>query len=215
MNTKVLRELSYGVYLVTALDGMRPTGCIANSIMQISSQPPTVAVSLNKTNYTTEVIGRHGHFAVTVLAENTDPGLIGTFGFQSGRTANKFEGLDYDFAEGAPVPTADAVQSCGWFSCQVIGSYDAGTHLVLLAKVTDAELRPGTPMTYSYYHKVIKGKSPKAAPTYQPEEEAPAAKVWKCGVCGYIYEGETPFEQLPESYTCPLCRQPKSVFVQS
>lgn len=216
MNTKVLRELSYGVYLVTALDGMRPSGCIANSVMQISSNPPTVAVSLNKTNYTTELIARHGYFAVTVLAQDTAPALIGTFGFQSGRTANKFDGLDFTFEEGAPVPTAAAVQSCGWFSCKVTGSYDAGTHTVLFAQVTDAELRSGTPMTYRYYHEVIKGRSPKAAPTYQPEEPAPAAApVWKCSVCGYIYEGSTLFEQLPESYACPLCRQPKSAFVQA
>lgn len=212
MDTKVLRNLSYGVYLVTALDGMRPTGCVANSIMQISSSPATVAVSINKGNYTGEVIARHGYFAVTILAEDTAPGLIGTFGFQSGRTANKFDGLDFTFEEGTPVPAV----GCGWFSCKVTGSYDAGTHTVLFAQVTDGGLRPGTPMTYSYYHKVIKGKSPKAAPTYQPEDEAPAAeaKVWKCGICGYIYEGDAPFEELPDSYTCPLCRQPKSVFVQ-
>ncbi|MBQ7858701.1 MAG: flavin reductase [Faecalibacterium sp.] len=210
MDLKVLRNLSYGVYLVTALDGMRPCGCVANSIMQISSRPATVAVSINKENYTHSLISRHGYFAVTLLAQDTDPGLIGTFGFQSARTANKFDGLDFTFEEGAPVP---ANVGCGWFSCQVTGSYDAGTHTVFFARVTDGAPRPGEPMTYSYYHKVIKGKSPKAAPTYQPEEEpAPAGKVWKCGICGYIYEGDTPFEQLPDSYTCPLCRQPKTVF---
>ena len=33
---------------------------------------------------------------------------------------------------------------------------------------------------------------------------------WKCGICGYIYEGET----LPEGFTCPVCKQPASVFVK-
>ena len=33
---------------------------------------------------------------------------------------------------------------------------------------------------------------------------------WKCGICGYIYEGET----LPEGFTCPICKQPASVFVK-
>lgn len=215
MDKKVLRSLSYGVYLVTALDGMRPCGCVANSVMQISSDPATVAVSINKENYTHSLISRHGFFAVTVLDEAADPGLIGRFGFQSARTANKFDGLDFTFEEGAPVPSGIG---CGWFSCQVTASVDAGTHTVFFAKVTDAAARPGAgaPMTYRYYHEVIKGKSPKAAPTYQPDEPAPAdtPAVWKCGICGYIYEGDTPFEQLPDSYTCPLCRQPKSVFVK-
>ena len=67
-------------------------------------------------------------------------------------------------------------------------------------------------MTYAYYHNVIKGKSPKAAPTYIPETEVPAAEKYVCSVCGYVYNGELPFEQVAEDYKCPVCKQPKSVF---
>ena len=69
-------------------------------------------------------------------------------------------------------------------------------------------------MTYAYYHKVIRGKSPKNAPTYLPEDEKAQEARWVCSVCGYVYDGETPFEQLPDSFVCPVCRQPKSAFVK-
>ncbi|MGM9615941.1 rubrerythrin [Butyricicoccus sp.] len=30
---------------------------------------------------------------------------------------------------------------------------------------------------------------------------------WKCSICGYIHEGD-----LPETFTCPICKNPASVF---
>ncbi|MBQ8647450.1 MAG: flavin reductase [Oscillospiraceae bacterium] len=211
MNKSVLYDLSYGVYVVTTLDGERPTGCVANSVMQITSSPATVAVSLNHNNHTNGCVAKGGRFAVSVLAEETDPALIGRFGFQSGRDADKFEGLEHEVHSGMPIPKADL---CGWMVCEVLDTLETETHTVFLAKVVDGEKGSGkTPMTYAYYHNVIKGKSPKNAPTYRGEEQPAAEKaVWKCSICGYVYEGETPFEELPDSYTCPICRQPKSVF---
>ena len=111
---------------------------------------------------------------------------------------------------GLPIVT----DSCGYIVCQVIDKMETSTHTVFLGEVIDGDVTGvNPPMTYAYYHQVVKGKSPKNAPTYLPEEDAPAAKeVWKCSVCGYVYDGETPFEELPDSYTCPICRQPKSKF---
>lgn len=209
MDSKVLRNLSYGVYVVTAMDGARPTGCIANSVMQITSDPAVVAVSINHDNFTNRCIAGSGRLAVTILAEDTDPALIGRFGFQSGRDTDKFSGLEFEMHQGLPVPAA----GCGWFACEVLGSYDTSTHTVFFARMIDGGQRGGAPMTYAYYHAVVKGKSPKNAPTYQPEE-TPGAARWKCSVCGYIYEGDVPFELLPDSYTCPICRQPKTKFVK-
>lgn len=211
MDTKALRELSYGVYILSTLgDGLRPTGCVVNSVMQVTSSPATVLVSVNHNNYTNECIAKRGKFAVSILGEDCDPGLIGRFGFQSGRTTDKFDGIGFTTRGGLPMPD-DAV--C-WMSCKVLNTMETSTHTLFLAEVVDAGMgKGGRPMTYAYYHQVVKGKSPKNAPTYQPEPEAPAAgDVWRCSVCGYIYEGKTPFEQLPDSYTCPICKQPKSAF---
>ena len=47
---------------------------------------------------------------------------------------------------------------------------ETSTHTVFLGRVTDADvLKKDDAMTYAYYHNVIKGKSPKAAPTYIEE----------------------------------------------
>ncbi|MCF2558220.1 flavin reductase, partial [Fournierella massiliensis] len=165
MDNNVFRGLSYGVYLITAPDGERPTGCVANSLIQVTSSPATVALSLNHDNYTNGCVAKGGKFGVTILAEDSDPSLIGRFGFASGRDTDKFQGLDYTLAQGVPLPK---VKGCGWLVCQVADKLETDTHTVFLAKVLDGEPAPGTPMTYAYYHQVIKGSSPKNAPTYLP-----------------------------------------------
>lgn len=214
MDRKALYALSYGVYLVSTMDGTRPTGCIANSAMQITSEPATVAVSINHQNHTNACIQASGKFSLAILPETCDPALIGQFGFQSGREVNKYDDVPFIFRTGVPVPDA----CMAWMTCTVIDKLETATHTVFLGHVLDAERAPGfaRPMTYDYYRNVVKGKSPKNAPTYQPEAPiAPAAApVWRCSVCGYIYDGETPFADLPADYTCPICKQPKSVFKQ-
>ncbi len=211
MNPNAFRKLSYGVYVISSWDEGRPTGCTANSVMQITSEPATVAVSINHDNYTNGCISRSGRFAVSVLSETSDPSIIGTFGFQSGKTVNKFDSVEYEQKANLPV----VKDSCAWIVCEVIDRMETATHTVFLGKVVDAdEQGAGEPMTYAYYHKVIRGKSPKNAPTYLPEEEKAQEARWVCSVCGYIYDGETPFEQLPDSFVCPVCRQPKSAFVK-
>lgn len=205
MNTDIFRNMSYGVYIVSTMDGERPTGCIANSIMQITSSPATIAVSINHDNYTNGCIEKSGKFAFSILAEDSDAGLIGNFGFRSGKDVDKFAHVDYEMVQGVPVVKF----TCGYVVCKVIDKMETATHTVFLGEVMDADVYEGMgdPMTYSYYHKVIKGKSPKNAPTYIPEEveaevEPNGKKVkYVCQVCGYVYEGD----QMPEDYKCPIC----------
>lgn len=216
INKNTFRSLSYGVYIISTLDGARPTGCVANSAMQITSEPATIAVSINHDNYTNACIEKTGKFALSILSEESNPGLIGTFGFQSGKDVNKFEGVDAIEAEGLSV-IADA---CGYVVCKVIDKMETATHTVFLGEVIAADvLKEEEAMTYAYYHKVVKGKSPKNAPTYiadEPEvakEEPKKEGKWVCSVCGYEYAGMIPFEEVPEEFVCPLCKQPKSKFV--
>ena len=208
MNKNAFRNLSYGVYIVSTLDGQRPTGCVANSVMQITSSPASVAVSINHDNYTNLCIKKTGKFVVSILTEETDPVLIGTFGFQSGKEVNKFAEIASIEKDGMPL-VADAN---AYLVCKVVDMMETSTHTVFLGEVIDADvLSNKESMTYAYYHKVVKGKSPKNAPTYIEEEQVPERK-WTCGICGYVYEGEIPFEELPEDYKCPICKQPKEVF---
>ena len=213
MNKNAFQNLSYGVYIISTLDGERATGCVANSVMQITSSPATIAVSMNHDNYTNSCIEKSGKFAVSILTEQSNPELIGQFGFQSGREVDKFEGVDALKFEGISV-IADA---CGYIVCKVFDKMETSTHTVFLGEVMDADvLKNEEPMTYAYYHKVVKGKSPKNAPTYIPEEKEEKAEEgkWVCGICGYVYDGEFPFEKLSEAFQCPICKQPKSVFVK-
>ena len=213
MNKNAFRQLSYGVYVVSTWDNGRPTGCTANSAMQITSEPATIAVSINHDNYTNKCIQESGRFAISILGENSAPSTIGVFGFKSGRDNNKFDEVEMAVKGYMPV-IADA---CAYITCEVVDKMETSTHTVFLGKVLDADmLKEDAPMTYAYYHNVIKGKSPKNAPTYIAEEvaEAPVNEKYVCSVCGYEYDGEVPFEELPEDYKCPVCKQPKSVFVK-
>lgn len=213
MNKNAFRQLSYGVYVVSTWDNGRPTGCTANSAMQITSEPATIAVSINHDNYTNKCIQESGRFAISILGENSAPSTIGVFGFKSGRDHNKFDEVEMAVKGYMPV-IADA---CAYITCEVVDKMETSTHTVFLGKVLDADmLKEDDPMTYAYYHNVIKGKSPKNAPTYIAEEavEAPTKEKYVCSVCGYEYDGEVPFEELPEDYKCPVCKQPKSVFVK-
>lgn len=212
MNTKVLRNLSYGVYVVSTMDKDRPTGCTANSIMQITSTPPTLAASINHDNYTNQCIKATGLFAVSIISEKTDPSVIGTFGFRSGKDTDKFADIPYEMVAGVPVLT----HCSGCIICKVINSMETSTHTVFLGEVIDGDLVDNeTPMTYAYYHNVIKGTSPKNAPTYIAEEETKMVEkeaVWVCSVCGYAYDEEIPFEELSDDYVCPVCLAAKEKF---
>ncbi len=167
MNSNAFRSFSYGVYIVSTWDNGRMTGCTANSAMQITSDPATIAISINHNNYTNGCIKESGKFALSILGENSEPTIIGTFGFQSGRDVNKFESIEHEMKAFMPI----VKDACAYVVCDVIDKMETETHTVFLGKVVDADvLKKDDPMTYAYYHKVIKGKSPKNAPTYLPEE---------------------------------------------
>lgn len=166
MNKNVFRNLSYGVYIVSTWDNGRATGCTANSIMQITSSPATVAVSINHNNHTNSCIKDTGRFAVSILSEKSDPMIIGTFGFYSGKDKDKFEETAHKIFGNMPVVS----DSCGYITCEVVDMLETETHTVFLGKVIEGELNGNNkPMTYAYYHDVVKGKSPKNAPTYIEE----------------------------------------------
>ena len=166
MNINALTKLSYGMYVVCTKDEKQYCGCIANSLIQITAEPATIAVSINHNNYTNECIKKTKEFSICVLGENVNPLIIGTFGFRSARNFNKFENIKYEIFEGLPVCT----DSCAYLLCKLIDKLETNTHTIFLSQVVQSEItKDDTPMTYAYYHNVIKGKSPKNAPTYIPQ----------------------------------------------
>lgn len=165
MNRKALHLISYGLYVVTSADGEALNGQIVNTVMQVASIPPMVAVAINKENLTCEYIRKSSIFAASVLGTDTPMEMIGRFGFRSGRDIDKFEGVGYKTGTtGAPVVLDHAL---AYIEVEVAQEVDAGTHILFIGEVVDADvLKEGDPMTYEYYHQVKGGKTPDKATVY-------------------------------------------------
>lgn len=169
MEPKIFHELGYGLYVVSSKKDKRFNGQIANTVFQITSKPPAIAVSINKKNLTHNFILESKLFTVSILSTETPMKFIGRFGFRSGREIDKFESVDYQVGvTGTPIVLENSI---GYLEAAVINTLDVGTHVVFVGKVVDAQiLKEGEPMTYAYYRKVRGGKVPKAAPTYIDQE---------------------------------------------
>ena len=166
MNIDILQALSYGLYAVGVKDPSgRPSACIVNTVFQVMAEPAAIAVSLSHENFSTECIERTGEFTVSVLSEETAGATIANLGFRSGRDVDKLAKVSHSFdPKGYPVLDDNI---CCWFRCRVFGKAETETHTVCLCYVVDgSEEHSRTPMTYDFYHKVIKGRAPKRAPTF-------------------------------------------------
>ena len=224
IDRKAFRSLSSGLYLITAREGDARCGCVVNTLTQVASEPPTLAVSLNKENATTDVVRTSGRFAATALADTAPMELIGTFGFHSSADTDKFALCSYA-ADGAEVPYVTE-SALARFSVRVTETVDVGSHYLFVGIVEEAEvLAAGDPLTYAFYHAVKGGKTPPKAATYNGGDEAAPAGVeespagapaagkriaWRCTICGYIEEGYP--DGLPADYACPICGAPRDMF---
>ncbi len=169
MDTALFRDMSYGLFILGCQtpDG-RLTGCTVNTVFQLTSQPPVLAVSVNHQNYTNEVLRQTGRVAISVLNQKADIGLIGGMGFRSGREIDKFDDeVPYIVRpDGLPIITEG---SCGVFVCKVVDTKELSTHTLFLCEVEEAwrtGLGQVPAMTYAYYHNARNGTEPPTAPTY-------------------------------------------------
>lgn len=205
MNTSILRDLSYGVYLIGSQKDGKAVGCIANSVMQITSNPIKIAISINLENYTNNAIEETNEFVCSILPENIDSNVIGTFGFRTSKDIDKYKEIKYTFEDGYPIVDG----AIGYIKCKVVDKLQVDTHTIFIGEViASAKITNEEPMTYAYYHKVKKGKSPAKAPTYIEEIEEKRKKKYICMVCGYVYEED----ELPENFTCPICGVDRKMF---
>lgn len=226
MDTNSFFKITYGLYAVCSVADHQLNGYISNTVMQITSDPITIATSCSKNNFTHNMIQKSGIFSVSVIDQEDRHNVIGTFGYKSGKEANKFADFKYKIGQtGAPILLDD---SLAWFECKVIQQIDAITHTIFIGEVIDCATENNSlvPMTYTYYREVKKGKSPKNAPTciaHDPETAVKQGEKWICSVCGYEYDATigdpdngiaagTRFEDLPDNWLCPLCSVSKNKF---
>lgn len=170
MDTKALYRLSYGMFVVCSKKGDKLNGQIANSVFQMTSAPPTIAVCINSNNLTHSYISESKVFTASILGMTTPLPFIGGFGFRSGRDVNKLEGISYKIGKtGAPIILDNTV---AYIEARVIKQLDLDTHTIFVGELVDAEiLTEKEVMTYAYYQQVKRGTTPATAPTYIAENK--------------------------------------------
>ncbi len=232
MDITPLFTITYGLYVVGSRSGDTLNAQIANTVFQITSDPIKIAVSINKTEFTHELISKTGKCCVGVLSESADMSFIGNFGFRSGRDTDKFSDIPYILTPGGcPLPARN-ILAC--IDMNVCDSIDVDTHTLFIGTVTECGISgSGKPMTYSYYQEVLRGKTPPTAPSYvsgsiesantADRKEITGMKKYVCNICGYVYDPEkgdpdggiepgTAFEDIPDDWVCPVCGVGKDQF---
>ncbi len=196
IDKSALFKIGYGLYVVTTKDGEKDNGLIINTAVQVADNPLTLSVTVNKQNYSHDIIKETKKMNVNCLTESAPFELFKNFGFQSGRNADKFAGYDVKRSENGLLYLEENVNSV--ISLSADNYIDLGSHGMFICSVTEAMvLSNEESMTYAYYHKNVK-----------PKPEKTEKKGFKCKICGYVYEGDT----LPDDFICPWCKHGKDDF---
>ncbi len=229
MNYEIFFKITYGLYIISTKNKENKFNAhISNTVFQVTSTPPAIAICCNKNNLSCDYLLESKIFSVSILKEEADMKFIGKFGFKSGREIDKFKDTNYKIGiTGSPIVLDN---SLGYLECEVINTVDVGTHIMFIAKIVDAQfLEEGEPLTYANYRLIKKGLSPKNAPTYidksllNKKGEENKMQKYVCSVCGYVYDPEigdpdsgikpgTPFEDIPDDWVCPVCGVGKDSF---
>lgn len=167
LNRAVFGHLSYGLYIVTSINDGLKNGQIVNTVLQVTSEPPRVAIIINKKNLTHEFIMKSGVFGASVLDSSTPMPFIGLFGFKSGRDVDKLAQVTFiQGLTGCPLVTDNSISV---LEAEVSNHVDVGTHTLFVGDVVACDvLKDGQPLTYHYYQTHLKGKASKQSPTYNP-----------------------------------------------
>ena len=185
-----LFRIGYGLYVVTSNDGKKDNGLIVNTVIQLTDTPNRVAVNINKANYSHHVIKQTGMLNVNCLSTEAPFSVFQQFGFQNGRSVDKFAGQTVHRSDNGLVFLDKYINA--FMSLKVEDYVDLGTHGMFICSVTEARVMSNQEtMTYTYYQNNVK-----------PKPETEGKKGFVCKVCGYIYEGD----ELPADYICPLCK---------
>ncbi len=206
VNKTAMFTLSYGLFVLSAQFDGKDNACIINTAQMVTDSPMRITVAVNKQNYTHDMIVKTGKFNISVISQKAQFDLFSHFGFSSGRDTDKLASFsDIQRSENGLVYVTKGTNA--FISAEVETTLDCGTHTLFIAKVSEAEkISDDESATYDYYFKHIKPA---------PEKKQTDAKVWVCKICGYVYDESkeaVPFEDLPDDWTCPWCKHPKSDF---
>ncbi len=219
MNMDALYKLTHGLYILGSKDGDRLVGSVVDAVMLVANKPWVIALSCNNNSYTKQCIEKTGAFSLSVLSQKVDPLVVAVFGFQSSRTVDKWAQVKYHVTDNLPYLD----DNIATMRCKVLQNISYESNTLFLAEVCGCEdSKNETPLTYNDYRSYFKQevmknfnehKSSTKENKMTEEVKKDENKHWVCTVCGYVYDEETPFEELPEDWVCPLCGVDKSYFV--
>ena len=236
MQENALYTITNGLYVLSVQDGEGYAGSLVDAVSQIAVSPYLIMVSCMNNSHTKSCIEKAGEFGISVLAKETDPFVVANFGYQSSRDVKKWQNIPFAEIDGLPY-ISDALAK---IRVRVVNKLIYASNTVFIAEGVDAfDSRSGEPLTYKYYRDGFKEQVAIAFSAYkagrsagnaackksqtamsasssssaaQPSSPASAEKRWTCTLCGYVYEGDIPFEELPEDWRCPLCGVGKDMF---
>lgn len=204
LNNDALWKTTYGLYVLTAREGEKDNGCIINVAQQVTDNPLQFIVTVNKQNYTHDMICHTKMFNINLLTEQAPMKVFEHFGFQSGADTDKFAHCEVRMRANNGILYIPRYTNA-YISAEVVNIVDLGTHSLFVAQVTEAvKLSDDPSLTYAYYHENIKPKP------QLPESKGNGKTVWVCQTCGYVYEGE----ELPTDIICPWCKHAANDFVK-
>ncbi|MCL2242908.1 MAG: flavin reductase [Treponema sp.] len=192
IDANAMSKISYGLFVLTAKDGAKDNGCIINTAIQITSSPLRISITVNKANYTHDMIVKTGAFNISVLSESAPFRIFKQFGFSSGKDMDKFADSGYEDRASNGILYVKEHANC-MIAGKVADSHDYGSHTMFIADVTQSiVLSDERSVTYQYYFDNIKPK---------PQIHSGNKKGYVCKICGYVHEGD-----LPQGFICPLCK---------
>lgn len=232
INLDALLSIPYGMFVVCSGNKTFGNGFLSNVVFQITATPPRMGVCCSKDNFTANMILENKSFSISLLSQETPASVIRTFGYQSGKD-NKQKLAACTLKYGSCNVPIYLDHTISYFECKLSQTVEVGSHYIFIGEVVEANFLNDNlqAMTYEYYRKVMKGKSPKNAPTYIDNsininlktKYMSTLKKYECDVCGYVYDpaiGDedsgikpgTAFEDLPDDWVCPLCGVGKDNF---
>ena len=170
IDTHALADMTYGLFIVGAKKDEKFNAMIANSVFQVTAEPPKIAIALNKQSLTHDYIKETGLFCVQPIAQEASMIFLGNFGFRTGKNYDKFAKVSYKLSpQGLPIVLDNTLS---WMSVKVNQTIDLGTHTMFIGPVEDTQIiKEGQPLTYTYYQMVLRGKTPRGATTFKENKE--------------------------------------------
>jgi flavin reductase (DIM6/NTAB) family NADH-FMN oxidoreductase RutF len=194
-DSKALFKIGYGLYVVTTNDGKKDNGLIVNTVIQVTGSPEKIAVTVNKSNYSHDVIKATGKMNVNCLSTEAPFKVFEAFGFKSGRDTDKFKDCTPNRTENGLTVLPKYINA--YFSLDVEQYIDLGTHGMFICTVSESKvISDAESMTYAYYHKNVKPKT------------SESKKGYICTICGFIHDEE----EIPDDFVCPICKHTREVF---